>query len=616
MYTLKTFKQLVADSIATVKSRCNLTDFNRVSGIRALVEATSLQLADLYVQVAKLREIFSIYTATGADLDARAQDYGLSISRLPATAASGSVVFGDSTVVKKVATVTAAGVNPASTTIQVSLGGFNVGSSFADLPASGVVILDRATPALRESLSYSSKSNPDIINLSSVPANTHTSGATLVLSRLGTDKTVSSGTAVIVPATNTDPSIVFKTSASGTLLDGDIWSDPVPTSATTSGAAYNVADTLINTFQSLPWATALVNNPTPFSGGADVESDKDLRSRITGTVQSLSRGTVLALEFLAVQVTYLTKRILFSKVVENLSVPEVTLYVNDGSVSTPTPAQVTTIEVAVGHATANKKAFKLVNWPIVGNPRLFKSSLTGTISSKLNTSPGVMRMYNASYAPGSPNTLAGEIFVDVNNLPFVILADDTGYIDVAYSSLVPAVGVYTVVVVSSGELSVGTDYIFNSTTGDVELTAALSTNQSVIAYPVGGVAYSYYDGLMREVQRVINGDPSDFAKYPGVRSAGVKVIVAWPSIRTVPVTLAIQSDFGVTESTLYTPVKAAIVGYINSLTIGQDVVIAEIIAAAMSVVGVADAQVSSPSGNQSILDDELARTSASIVTVS
>jgi uncharacterized phage protein gp47/JayE len=92
--------------------------------------------------------------------------------------------------------------------------------------------------------------------------------------------------------------------------------------------------------------------------------------------------------------------------------------------------------------------------------------------------------------------------------------------------------------------------------------------------------------------------------FPGIRSAGVKVL-ARPAHKTpidIVLEISINSDLTDQASASFL-VKQLIIAYINGLDIGESVILAEIIDRAMSVSGVINANVASPAGDIVILDD-------------
>ena len=93
-FTPKSHEQILAAMIAKVVSRSNLSDVGDSSVVKHLLAAAARQDSEQYYQMTLLLQLFSIDTATGDDLDARAKDIQPGqITRLPATKAVGTVVF-------------------------------------------------------------------------------------------------------------------------------------------------------------------------------------------------------------------------------------------------------------------------------------------------------------------------------------------------------------------------------------------------------------------------------------------------------------------------------------------------------------------------------------------
>ena len=105
--------------------------------------------------------------------------------------------------------------------------------------------------------------------------------------------------------------------------------------------------------------------------------------------------------------------------------------------------------------------------------------------------------------------------------------------------------------------------------------------------PVPGTSgYSFWTGLKRRVQRVVDGYEPDPASYPGVGAAGVTVEVREPQIQRVKVGLKIKTAKGVSLQALSDTIKSAIDGYVNSLGLGADVVMSEIISIVQNIPGI------------------------------
>jgi len=165
----------------------------------------------------------------------------------------------------------------------------------------------------------------------------------------------------------------------------------------------------------------------------------------------------------------------------------------------------------------------------------------------------------------------------------------------------------------------GTDYVLNPATGQVTFTtgsypAGLTISDNVRAH------YRSYTRLVRETQRIMDGDPLSPLTYPGIRAAGVLVRVLPP--QTLPQTLAagIAVDDGFDVLTVAQQVVTAIQNYINGLNIGEDVIVAQIIEVSMAVQGMHDFYITSLSGssppvNQVLLESQVARIAAGDISL-
>jgi hypothetical protein len=147
----------------------------------------------------------------------------------------------------------------------------------------------------------------------------------------------------------------------------------------------------------------------------------------------------------------------------------------------------------------------------------------------------------------------------------------------------------------------GVDYILNRGTGQIQLTDV----GGVVAGTVVIAHYIYYVNLIAEVQKVMEGDLTDYVRYPGVKAAGIFLSVEQPVIKRITVIVSITAADGYSEIDLAPNVKSAIESYISSLRIGQDVITAKIIDVAFSVVGLADIRVITPTSNIILLESEL-----------
>ena len=99
--------------------------------------------------------------------------------------------------------------------------------------------------------------------------------------------------------------------------------------------------------------------------------------------------------------------------------------------------------------------------------------------------------------------------------------------------------------------------------------------------------YSYYTGLLRTVQRVVDGYEPDLANFPGRRAIG-GIIETLPSlIHRITVSVDVTTNEGVNLNEISNDVKSTIVNYINQLGVGEDVILAEMIVKVMAITGIA-----------------------------
>lgn len=112
-------------------------------------------------------------------------------------------------------------------------------------------------------------------------------------------------------------------------------------------------------------------------------------------------------------------------------------------------------------------------------------------------------------------------------------------------------------------------------------------------------------GLVESAQILIEG--SRDGTIPMYRASGVVVeVVPADKILTQVDASVVVSD-GFDRPTVLTEVKASINNYINGLSIGQDVIISEIIERAMSVQGMYDMTINAPQNNITVAFNEVAR---------
>lgn len=123
----------------------------------------------------------------------------------------------------------------------------------------------------------------------------------------------------------------------------------------------------------------------------------------------------------------------------------------------------------------------------------------------------------------------------------------------------------------------------------------------------GIAGYEYWTGLLELTHRTIYGDDSDLVSFPGVGAAGVVFRVLAPTTKEITIQLDVTLREGVSISSLENEIRSAVTAYVNNLGVGEDVVIEEIRAAVIDISGITDVDLTEPTANIAIADNELAR---------
>lgn len=131
-----------------------------------------------------------------------------------------------------------------------------------------------------------------------------------------------------------------------------------------------------------------------------------------------------------------------------------------------------------------------------------------------------------------------------------------------------------------------------------EANATSITHSAKLGYntdvTIGVDGYLYYTGLLRRVQRIVDGFEPDAETFPGRRAVGGFIETLPPLIKTIILTINVTTDEGVNLGDISNNIKSTIINYIQGLGVGQDVILSEIIAAVMSIKGVAAVTFTNP----------------------
>ena len=112
-------------------------------------------------------------------------------------------------------------------------------------------------------------------------------------------------------------------------------------------------------------------------------------------------------------------------------------------------------------------------------------------------------------------------------------------------------------------------------------------------------AYRYYNGLLKELNKVVYGDPVNPSQYPGVKAAGTAVDIKQAIVKRITIAVAIRVRSGVPFDQIRDEVRASIAGYVNSLGVGNQVSLSSVVIAAGNVSGVLSVVITSPAYSSS-----------------
>jgi hypothetical protein len=118
---------------------------------------------------------------------------------------------------------------------------------------------------------------------------------------------------------------------------------------------------------------------------------------------------------------------------------------------------------------------------------------------------------------------------------------------------------------------------------------------TTISYGLDGYAHS--TGLIAEASKVLYGDPSDTATFPGVVAAGNSVEISGPLVKRIFFGASIRVQSGVNAKSIITKVKSAVAGVVNASGVGEDIAFSDIIEAMNRVIGVTAVVVLYPTYN-------------------
>jgi len=237
-------------------------------------------------------------------------------------------------------------------------------------------------------------------------------------------------------------------------------------------------------------------------------------------------------------------------------------------------------------------------------PRLFRSNNRGLATA---VGPGFIEDSSQNFVV---NSLIG-MWVKGDDGVFHQITSNTAIRMNFSGGTTPPLGAYATFDFSQPPLMPTVDYDINFTTGDVSLTVPLLRYDSLVAADdnnTGAGAYIKSSGLLAYIQKVVNGDKTDVQTYPGLKAPGTSVSVVSPSIVSPQFVIHAVPKTGAADSTFKSAIIAAAARYVNSLGVGETIILSQMTTnAETDVPNSDDVQVLSPSQNVAVLAGQLAR---------
>lgn len=579
--------------IAYVQANTVLSDFTVGSVIRTILESAASEDDEQYFQMIQLLDAFSIITATGQDLDDRLAEY--SIYRNEAFSASGKVVIGDGTLItNQIAFDSPIG----ALTVQC----FSIASFPTTYPF--VIRIGERSTRVQDLTVSSANISTGTFTLSTGLIYEAQIGDRVSYVGTGGIKSITIGSNVQVPPSVGLAARIFTTQENASVLPGNYFSNEVLVKAQAAGTSGNVGVGRISQFVgALPFPGALVTNLVPTGGGAGRESDPDLVRRALLQLQSLSRGTPLAVRSASINVVDpITKqRVVSANLIEDFVGNEVNLYIDDGAGFTP-DTQLLAQDSLVTANIATDTSLELssaIDFPSTGYVLLETDS---------SNNPIELHQYNGKFnniiTLSTPLAYPHDVGTIVNYVDVISLSAEQGQRRFRLKNS-PIVRFSDRIFLNNGftwtRLLPETDYILNRGTGEIQIVN--STGVAMNAILVAN--YDFYTNLIANVQKVLEGDLNNPGVYPGVKASGIFLNVEAPILRRINIRASITVEHGYNENVLAPQVATAIANFVRTLGIGEDVIKSKLVEAAHAIPGIRDVTIHVPFSNVVILENEL-----------
>jgi hypothetical protein len=123
-----------------------------------------------------------------------------------------------------------------------------------------------------------------------------------------------------------------------------------------------------------------------------------------------------------------------------------------------------------------------------------------------------------------------------------------------------------------------------SNVSSISALGKMNYNNDIVT---GVDGYLYYTGLLRKVQRIIDGFEPDAINFPGRKAVGSLIEVLPPLPRRVTIAIDVTTQDGVNLSEISNEITSAVINYVSGLGVGEDVILSDITVRVKNIDGVA-----------------------------
>ena len=365
---IKSYNQILGEMVRKIVADTPLNDVNVGSVLLSLLEAAAQVDFENNASVLSVLELLNIDATRNNDLDARGADFGL--TRIAAQASTGFISIQDTSITKRSTGLYQVKTPPiaSSTVIYVNDASLWNGVN-AGVGVWGDLFIGRGTSNFEGPIPYTEivfNGSFYTITLGSALQKDHLISDVIVDAQGTTDRLISAGASVFIPANSQNPNINFRTLRDAVIPAGEDLVQNVSIVSILAGSQNNASINTITNFTTVPFTGATVFNTSSLSDGRDAETDTAFRERIKSYANTLARGTSAAIISAIIGVSDADdgKQVASASITEPPRVGDPSiLYIDDGSGFQPS-FEGQGVDVLLNEASGNEEFLQLANYPL------------------------------------------------------------------------------------------------------------------------------------------------------------------------------------------------------------------------------------------------------------